>query len=122
MSSELPISSPYRSTPGAALSEDERDRLSGRLNAAYTDGTITEEDYQTRLDTLFAATRLGELVPVVEGLPPVATYATPAIVANAEGQPGELTEAASGVRFSLIAVLGVVGALVLIALLVLLLV
>ena len=59
MSSELPISSPYRSTPDAPVTESERDQLSSRLNAAFTAGTLDAEDYQARLDTLFAAQRLG---------------------------------------------------------------
>ena len=64
MSNELPISSPYRSTPDAPVTETERDQLSSRLNAAYTAGTLDADDYRTRLDTLFAAQRMGELVPV----------------------------------------------------------
>ncbi len=118
MPSELPISSRYRSTPDAAVAEDERDRLSAQLNAAYTDGTLSAEDYQARLDTLFAATRLGELVPVVEGLPPRATYDTPAIVATTgTGEPGELAESRSVTGVSLLLVAGVAAALVLIAIL-----
>ena len=92
MSSDLPISSPYRSTPEAPVTEAERDRLSARLNAAYTAGTLDAEDYQARLDTLFAAQRLGQLVPVVQGLPPLQTYADPAIVASPGGRPGEVSE------------------------------
>ena len=42
---------------------------------------LDADDYQARLDTLFAAQRMGQLVPVVEGLPPLQTYADPAIVA-----------------------------------------
>ena len=63
MSSNLPISSPYRSTPDAPVTDAERDRLNARLNAAYTAGALEQEDYQARLDLLFAAHRLGELVP-----------------------------------------------------------
>ena len=88
MSSDLPISSPYRSTPDAPVTEAERDQLSSRLNAAYTAGTLDAEDYQARLDTLFAAQRLGQLVPVVQGLPPLQTYADPAIVASPRRPPG----------------------------------
>lgn len=117
VSNELPISSRYRNTPDAALAEDERDRLGARLNAAYTEGTLSAEDYHTRLDTLFAATRLGELVPVVEGLPPAATYETPAIVASTGGQPGELAPSRTATGVSLLLVLGVAAALVLIAIL-----
>src|SRR5215210_4077978 len=93
MSSDLPISSPYRSTPDAPVTESERDQLSSRLNAAFTAGTLDAEDYQARLDTLFAAKRLGELVPVVQGLPALQTYNDPAIVATSPGgRPGEVSE------------------------------
>ena len=49
MGSNLPISSPYRSTPDAPVTDAERDRLNARLNAAYTAGTLDQEDYQARL-------------------------------------------------------------------------
>jgi hypothetical protein len=120
--SELPISSPYRSTPEAPVSEQERERLSARLNAAYTAGSVSADDYQARLDTLFAATRLGQLVPVVEGLPPAPTYDSPAIVASTGGQPGDLAEARPAGGVSLLLIAGVAAAIVLIAILFLVLV
>ena len=110
MSSDLPISSPYRSTPDAPVTETERDQLSSRLNAAYKAGTLDADDYRARLDTLFAAQRLGQLVPVVEGLPPLQTYADPAIVARPGGQPGEVSPARSATGVALIAVGGVLAA------------
>lgn len=119
--SELPISSPYRSTPDVVVTEAEREQLSLRLNTAYADGKLSAEDYQARLDTLFAATRLGQLVPVVDGLPPAATYNDPAIVASSGGQPGQLADTRDATRASLVAVMGVAGAVVLIALLLLVL-
>lgn len=118
--SELPISSPYRSTPDAPVSEREREQLSERLNTAYADGKLSAEDYQARLDTLFAATRLGQLVGVVEGLPAAATYSDPAIVAGG-GRPGELTPARSGSRLALVGGGGVVAAVLLIVLLLIIL-
>ncbi len=84
MSSNLPISSPYRSTPDAPVTDAERDRLNARLNAAYTAGGLDQDDYRARLDLLFAAKRLGELVPVVEGLPPLPTHSSPAIVTSSD--------------------------------------
>ncbi|MFL6027618.1 MAG: DUF1707 domain-containing protein [Friedmanniella sp.] len=119
MSSDLPISSPYRSTPEAPVSESERNQLSSRLNAAFEDGRLEPEDYQSRLDRLFAARTLGELVPVVQGLPPLQTYTDPAIVASAGGPPGELAPARNANGFSLLLVAGVAGAVVLLAILVL---
>jgi Domain of unknown function (DUF1707) len=117
VSSDLPISSPYRSTPDAPVTEAERDRLSARLNAAYTAGTLEAEDYQARLDALFAAQRLGQLVPVVQGLPPLQTYADPAIVASPGGRPGEVSEAKSATGVALIAVGGVLLVVLLIVIL-----
>ncbi|HLL62857.1 MAG TPA: DUF1707 domain-containing protein, partial [Propionibacteriaceae bacterium] len=110
MSNELPISSPYRSTPEAPVTEAERNQLSSRLNAAYEAGAMDADDYRARLDTLFAAQRMGELVPVVQGLPPLQTYADPAIVATAPaGRPGEVSPARSANGVALVAVGGVVG-------------
>jgi Domain of unknown function (DUF1707) len=117
VSSNLPISSPYRSKPDAPVTETERDRLNARLNAAYTAGELEQEDYQARLDRLFAAQRLGELVPVVEGLPPLPTHSSPAIVASSGGQPGELTESRPPGRLTAIVVGGVAAAILLIAIL-----
>ncbi len=122
MSSNLPISSPYRSTPDAPVTEAERDRVTARLNAAYTAGTVDQDDYQARLDLLFAATRLGELVPVVEGLPPLPTYSSPAIVASSGGQPGELSESRPPGRLTAVVVGGVAAVVLLIAILLVLLI
>ncbi|WP_152361868.1 DUF1707 SHOCT-like domain-containing protein [Microlunatus speluncae] len=120
--SELPISSPYRSKPAEPVSDDERDRLSRRLNTAFTDGALTQEEYQSRLDQLFAARQLGELVPVVQGLPPLQTYENPAIVDTGTGRPGELAEPRSGNRLAVIAVGAVVGVVALIAILIVILI
>jgi hypothetical protein len=120
--SNLPISSPYRSKPEAPVTETERDQLSSRLNVAFTEGTLTQEDYQARLDQLFAAQKLGQLVPVVEGLPPMQTYDNPAIITSG-GQPGQLSESASSSsRLTLMLVGGLAAVVVLIAILVLLLI
>lgn len=106
---ELPISSPYRSTPGVPVSEQERNRVSERLNVAFTEGSIDTDDYNQRLNTLWSAATLGELVPVVEGLPPSATYAQPGIVSTGSGgQPGQLTAPRSGVPLTLAVGAGVV--------------
>lgn len=122
MSSNLPISSPYRSTPDAPVTDAERDRLNARLNAAYTAGTLDQEDYQARLDRLFAAKRLGELVPVVEGLPPLPTYSNPAIVTSSGGQPGELSESRPPGRLTAVVIGGVAAAILLVAILLVLLI
>jgi hypothetical protein len=111
--SELPISSPYRSTPDAPVSDGERDQLSARLNNAFEAGSIDADVYRARLDQLFAAQRMGELLPVVQGLPPLQTYDSPAIIAGGSGEPGQLSQSADASRVALIGV-GVVGLSVLI--------
>ncbi|GAA1842356.1 DUF1707 domain-containing protein [Microlunatus capsulatus] len=121
MSSDLPISSPYRSTPALPVDDGERDRLSTRLNAAFEAGTLDADEYRARLDRLFAARTLGELVPVVEGLAPLPTYADPALVASSGGRPGELAPARSGNGLTVVAVAGVAGAVLLVVVLLLLL-
>ena len=65
------------------------------------------------LDTLFGAQKLGELVPVVQGLPPLQTYASPSIVASTGGQPGELSPSRDS-RTATFAVLAAVAGLVII--------
>lgn len=115
--SELPISSPYRSRPDAPVTDSEREQLSARLNTAYADGGLDADDYQARLDALFAASTLGQLVPVVDGLPPATTYDSPAIVAPSGGTPGELSEARNPSTVSLGVIVGVTAAIVLIAIL-----
>jgi hypothetical protein len=122
VSSNLPISSPYRSTPDAPVTDAERDRLTARLNAAYTAGALEQDDYRARLDLLFAAQRLGELVPVVERLPPLPTHSSPAIVTSSGGQPGELSESRPPGRLTAVVVGGVAAVVLLIAILLVLLI
>ncbi|SER13115.1 DUF1707 SHOCT-like domain-containing protein [Microlunatus flavus] len=115
--SELPISSPYRSRPDAPVTDTEREQLNARLNQAYTDGRLDADDYQARLDTLFGAITLGQLVPVVDGLPPAATYDSPALVPSGGGAPGELSPARDARGVSLGVVVGVTGVVVVLAIL-----
>ncbi len=85
------MSSPYRDRPDGPVDDAERERLSQRLRAAYEAGALDDDEFNGRLDRLWAADRLGELVPVVQGLPPVATHDQPAIVQQTPaGRPGEL--------------------------------
>lgn len=121
MTAELPISSPYRSTPDVPVSDAERDQLNSRLNDAFEAGKIDAEDYQGRLDQLFAARTLGELVPVVTGLPPLQTYGDPALVTSTGGRPGELSPARSGTQLALVTAAGIAAVVLLVGLLVLVL-
>ena len=116
--SELPISSKYRSTPDKPVSEDERNQLTQRLNEAFEAGQLQQDDYSTRLDRLYAAQQLGELVPVVDGLPSLQSYNEPEAVKQASGTaPGELEEAKDGRSMSF----WVIAAIVVIAILVVIL-
>ncbi|WP_375429880.1 DUF1707 domain-containing protein [uncultured Friedmanniella sp.] len=103
------------------VTETERDQLNARLNAAYTSGSLDADDYQARLDQLFAARTLGELVPVVSGLPALRTYADPALVESTGGQPGELAPSRDTNRLTLLVVGGVALAVVVLAVLLLVL-
>ena len=118
----LPISSPYRSTPEAPVSDVEREQLTSRLNEAFAAGSLPAEEYHARLDRLYAAHTLGELVPVVVGLPPLQTHASPAIVGESVGQPGELAPARDGRGLTVVTVGVLAGvALLLIVMLILVL-
>lgn len=90
---DLPRSSKYRSTPGVPVSDAEREDLTARLNDAYATGRLDSDEYRARMDTLYGAATLGELVPVVTGLPARPTHATPAGVESASIPPGELAPA-----------------------------
>lgn len=116
--SNLPISSKYRSTPRAPVTDEERNTLVARLNEAFTDGRVDSDAYHRLLDVAFGARTLGDLVPVVESLPNVPTYAEPGVVAQA-GRPGELSEARAP-RPALVATLVGAGVVALVVLAVLL--
>lgn len=119
--SDLPISSPYRSRPDEPVTEEERNRLNRRLTDAFSAGTLDEDDYNRRLDLLWSAKRLGELVPVVTGLPPAPTYDQPAIVTGSQGTPGTLAPTRSGVPMTLMLGGGVAVIVLLVVIIVLVL-
>lgn len=121
---ELPRSSKYLSRPQAAVTDDDREQLSDWLNQAYTNGHLSSEAFTARLDQLFAAEYLGELVPVVDGLPPEQTFDEPAIVEQttpAAGRPGELGEARNAKSVTIAVVAGIAAVVVLVAILLLIL-
>lgn len=93
------------------MSDEEREQLTRRLNNAFEAGKLSQDDYSARLDQLYAARKLGELVPVVESLPAVQTYADPAMVQQSGGRPGELATARDGSRMT-VAVVGGIAAIV----------
>jgi len=91
--SNLPISSKYVSTPGKPVDERERETVVARVNAAFEAGQLDDLDYRRYLDLAFRAQTLGELRPVVERLPAVASHATPGNIEPAVVEPGQLSEA-----------------------------
>ena len=116
--SELPISSKYRSTPDAPVSDGEREELTRRLNDAFAGGKLDQDAYSAHLDQLYAAQRLGDLVPVVENLPALQTYNDPAMVQQSgSGRPGEVSQARPANRMAIYAV----GAIVLIVIILIIL-
>ncbi|OYO23906.1 hypothetical protein CGZ93_05150 [Enemella dayhoffiae] len=121
--SNLPISSKYRSTPNEPVSEQERSQLSTQLNQAFTEGRIDQETYDSLLDEIFSAQRLGDLANAVEVLGKPPTHNAPAIVQQTpSGRPGELAEARGpSTKLTLALVGGVVGAMALLAILLVLL-
>ena len=88
--SGLPVEYGYKHDPKGQVSAEDRDALAARLNAAYTAGELTIEDYQARLDALFAATSRGELVPVMDGLPARYRSTAPAGAAAEYTPPGQV--------------------------------
>lgn len=119
---DLPISSKYRRTPNEPVTEAERSQLSVQLNDAFTAGRIDQPRYNELLDQVFGAQRLGDLVEVVEALGKPMTHAVPAIVAEGSGgRPGELADARQPAPRSTIALLGGLGAVTVLAVIVLLL-
>jgi hypothetical protein len=119
---ELPISSKYRSTPEVPVSADERDQLTQRLNDAFAAGRLEQSDYSTRMDRLYAAEKLGELVPVVEGLPAQQVSNDPAMAKQGAGAPGELAPSRDARRLSLVAIGAVAAIVILLAILLVILI
>ncbi|QGN35080.1 DUF1707 domain-containing protein [Microlunatus sp. Gsoil 973] len=116
--SELPISSKYRSTPDAPVTDDEREQLTRRLNDAFAAGKLDQDTYSADLDRLYAAQRLGELVPVVEKLPSVQTYNNPDMVQqSADVRPGEVSPARPANRLTIAVIAAIVLIVIIIAVL-----
>jgi len=85
-----PVEAEYAHDASSEVTTADRDNLSNRLNDAFAGGALTMEDYQTRLNALFQATKRGELVPVVQGLPAQYRSNEPAVGGDQPGKPGEL--------------------------------
>lgn len=117
----LPPSSKYLQRPGEPVEEQERESITKRLSDAYADGRMTQDDYMQCLDVVYAASTLGDLVPVVEKLPAAADN-TPDIVRAGAAPAGEVTQSrnvlvptvmAAGGVLVLLLVLGVLAVMML---------
>lgn len=111
---ELPPSSKYLQRSESSVDEVERESLVKRLSDAYTEGRLEQEDYLTALDVVYGASRLGDLVPVVERLPAPATE-VPAIVGSGATPPGELVPSKGGSALGFVAIAGILSLLLVLA-------
>jgi len=114
----LPPSSKYLQRAADPVDEVERESLTARLNAAFSDGRISHDEYAHAMDVVYAARTLGDLVPVIERLP-AASVDVPAIVQQGGPPAGRVTEARNLIPMAI--GVGVVG-VALVAILMLLLV
>jgi len=106
--SGLPIETEYAHDATSEVTAADRDDLSNRLNDAFAGGALTMEDYQTRLNALFQATKRGELVPVVQGLPAQYRSTDPALGGDQPAPPGQVAPLAPAPRSLVMAGIGAV--------------
>jgi len=88
--SGLPVEFGYANNPSGEVTDADRDTLSDRLNQAYAAGDLSFDDYQQRLQALFAAQKKADLVPVVAGLPGQYRSTDPVLGGDQVGQPGQV--------------------------------
>jgi Domain of unknown function (DUF1707) len=54
---------------GPKASDADRERFAKQLNQHYAEGRLSDEDYQARIDRVFAARTLIELYSIISDLP-----------------------------------------------------
>ncbi|MFC1442477.1 DUF1707 domain-containing protein [Streptacidiphilus sp. N1-10] len=66
-----PLKKPYADPAAAELraSDADRERVAEALREAYAEGRLTAEEHGERVDAVYAAKTLGELVPLTRDLP-----------------------------------------------------
>ncbi|MHA6762684.1 DUF1707 SHOCT-like domain-containing protein [Streptacidiphilus sp. PAMC 29251] len=66
-----PLKKPYADPVQAELraSDADRERVAEALREAYAEGRLTAEEHSDRVDAVYAAKTLGELVPLTRDLP-----------------------------------------------------
>jgi hypothetical protein len=106
--------SPYQ--PHERFSETDREKIAGRLRDAFADGRLDQPEFNSRLDTLYAASTYGELEPLVRDLPPVRTHQTPAVARSTTPtpKPGEFPERRKDDRHPVVSAAGGFGSIVMI--------
>ncbi len=115
--SNLPMSSPYRSQPDKPVTETVREDFTQRLNDAFTEGDVPQDEYRVMLDGVYAADTYGQLAPIAERLPVKQTYQQPGIVATeSTSAPGEVTPHREQLGLSLWVMAGAAVALLIVAL------
>lgn len=87
----LPPSSKYLQRALDPVDEVERESLTARLNSAFADGALSHDQYALAMDAVYDAKNLGDLVPVIEQLPPPAAN-VPAIVEQGKLPAGSVSE------------------------------
>ena len=88
--SGLPVEFEYANDPSGDVTPNDRDTLSARLNDAYAGGDLSLDDYQNRLQLLFAAGKRADLVPVLDGLPGRYRSTDPVLAGDQMGRPGQV--------------------------------
>ncbi len=112
---KLPETSKYVARADEAVTDQDRATINQQLNQMLEEGKMDEFEYRNKLDVLYQASTLGELVPVVEKLPAPQTYSEPAIVKQTGSlKPGELAPVNPAVNGILLAA-GGIGVLVILA-------
>ncbi|MCU0300907.1 MAG: DUF1707 domain-containing protein [Candidatus Nanopelagicales bacterium] len=61
---------PYGAAARVLVSDADRGRFADVIGDAFAEGRLTREEYEDRLTAAMAARTVGDLVPVLEGLPP----------------------------------------------------
>ncbi|RKS10555.1 cell wall-active antibiotic response 4TMS protein YvqF [Nocardiopsis sp. Huas11] len=73
-----PMSEPDRPDPGRMRASDaDRDSVAHRLREALAEGRLSPDEHSERLDSVYDAKTLGELVPLTEDLPAPASDRAP---------------------------------------------
>jgi hypothetical protein len=61
---------PYGAAARVLVSDADRGRFADVIGDAFAEGRLTRDEYEERLSVAMAARTVGDLVPVLEGLPP----------------------------------------------------